>query len=393
MTITPDNNKLSHLNFMLHGTMPKKKEKKGVGGGGPFTDTTNLIPQGSFPAREITLAATDPSLFAGEFPPEETPIDGPQYLHRHPISCDLDATDEQLARLGLIVPAEAPPKSHEYTIDTDDEDDRHDSSSSSGGSASILIKTRLGASPDRMHSAQNHKFRKVFKFGKCDDPSTTPLNTVTENEEVGPTEKTTISDESLTTAATDSMQTISDKTKGKQKFPYPDDLHTSIPTKFITAKPRLSPMEYARTYYLAKEKFDEDGEECPLPRPEAYWAWTENHDKFVCIPKIPDGINRACFVTKLDEPAPDGGPRYIHTEFPSLRAVKPPRENKIRRAISNADLGLSRLREIATGSKNKLFGRAKAQTDEIDESETPVLPHIDVGGSRLSVGMFAIIRD
>ena len=362
--------------------MPTKKK----GRGGPSTEPTTLISQGIISAREIFPAETDPSRFAGVFPPENSPNKGPQSIHRHPLCDEIDATDEQFALIGMIIRDEAPPKNHEYTIDSDEEDDTP-SSSSTGGT--LKKKNRLGATPERMHSAQNQKARNRAKYGRFDDLSTTLLNTVAEDEEFGPDEKTTTFDKSLAKVSTDSPKTMSDKAKGKQKLPYPDDLHTTIPLKFVTAVPRLNSMEYARFYYVEKKRYDEEGEECPLPRPELYFAHTENCDKFLLIPKIPAIINRDCIATN-----PDGGPRYIHTELPALRP-KAAKESKLRKTISNADLAMGRIRGLATDGKNKLLGRRKAQSQEKPvECPMPVLPPINVGGCRLSVGsMYAIDRD
>lgn len=352
--------------------MIKKKDKKGLGGPPTSSTIALLIPKGSFPAREITPSATNPALFAGEAPQEDNDNGSPRTFHRHPLSFDFGASDEELARLGLIVPNEAPPKNHGYTIDSDEED--------SDPSSPIAITQAGGAS----HSALNQKSRKGHKSSNLDDLPSTPLNTVPEDEDPGTADKT---DSPLST------KTLPEKAKGKQRLPYPADLHNSIFEKFITAQPRLSPAEYSRVYYVEKAKCDKEGVPCPLPPPELYWAWTENYDKFVCIPKIPKTIKNTPLVTKLDSSTfGNNGAKYIHSEIPSLRP-KGSNDKKPRKIAGKPGFGLSRLAKLTTGSTTKLFKRAKTQAEEEEKKPevrmTPILPAIDVGSTRLSVGMFA----
>ncbi|CAM1509133.1 Fc.00g028720.m01.CDS01 [Cosmosporella sp. VM-42] len=62
--------------------------------------------------------------------------------------------------------------------------------------------------------------------------------------------------------------------------------------KHRLAKPRLSPMEYTRLYLVEKALSDREERPCELPRPEKMWYWTPHWEKFLIIPKIPDGIQR-----------------------------------------------------------------------------------------------------
>ena len=351
----------------------------------PAQDTdASLIPQGSAPARELMPSATDLSRFAGVLPTEEPTNDTPQSFHRHPISDELDIADEELARLGLIIPAEVPPSPHEYTVDSDEEEGDSRIPSSSGGSSLGNKKNRGGA---ELHSALNQKRRKGSKHGKSDELPSTPLNTVAEVEEAGPFKRKSTHESSLVktpTTATDP----SEQSKSKQKSPYPENLHSLIPLRFVTATPRLSPMEYTRLYYTEKAKCDEEGTECFLLAPEAYWAWTENYDKFLCVPRMPRAINRKCFGANLE-----GAPKYVHTEIPTLRRLPKSNDKRVRKAVSHSDFGWARLTKLATGSRNRLFKRAKEQAEAETQRvscKTPVLPPINVGGSRLSVGYFAI---
>lgn len=340
-----------------------EKEKKDSG---PSTDSTiaSLIPKGTVPARELTPSETNPALFAGETSPEGKDSEAPRTFHRHPLSYDLDVTDWELARHGLILPAEAPPKDHGYIIDSDEEDVQ-------SGSQNVL-KKRGGSNS---HSALNQKWRKASKFGNFDIPPT-PLDTVAEDEAADKSDSLV------------SNKPLSEKAKGKKKAPYPDDLDTSFFTKFIVAEPRLAPLEYSRIYYVEKAKCDAEGIPCPLPPPEVYWAWTENYDRFLCIPKVPDTINRTPLVTKLnDSGSGSNGGKYIHTEIPTLR-----RKGSRTDLRKMADFGLARLAKLATASTGKLLKRTKSQPEEEKPlmRMTPVLPNIDVGGTRLSIGTFAI---
>jgi hypothetical protein len=58
------------------------------------------------------------------------------------------------------------------------------------------------------------------------------------------------------------------------------------------AKPRVSPMEYARMYLIEKSLAERENRECRLPRYDTEWFWTQNHEKFLIIPRIPDNIRR-----------------------------------------------------------------------------------------------------
>ncbi|TQN66585.1 hypothetical protein CSHISOI_08850, partial [Colletotrichum shisoi] len=64
------------------------------------------------------------------------------------------------------------------------------------------------------------------------------------------------------------------------------------PPKFRLAPPRLSPMEYARQYLLAKTKADKEGAECNISKPILIWVWTEDYREFLLLPHIPKGIQR-----------------------------------------------------------------------------------------------------
>ncbi|RGP72680.1 hypothetical protein FLONG3_6688 [Fusarium longipes] len=58
------------------------------------------------------------------------------------------------------------------------------------------------------------------------------------------------------------------------------------------AKPRISPMEYARTYLLEKSLASRESRQCELPRPDIQWHWTPRFKKFLIIPRIPKNIRR-----------------------------------------------------------------------------------------------------
>ncbi|WYZ43276.1 hypothetical protein EsH8_VI_000975 [Colletotrichum jinshuiense] len=64
------------------------------------------------------------------------------------------------------------------------------------------------------------------------------------------------------------------------------------PPEFRLAPPRLSPMEYARQYLIAKAKADRQGDECLVRKPEITWAWTEHYKEFLLLPHIPEGVQR-----------------------------------------------------------------------------------------------------
>ncbi|KAJ0166605.1 hypothetical protein CTA2_6597 [Colletotrichum tanaceti] len=64
------------------------------------------------------------------------------------------------------------------------------------------------------------------------------------------------------------------------------------PPKFRLAPPRLSPMEYARQYFLAKTKAEKENAECTVSKPILIWVWTEDYREFLLLPRIPKGIQR-----------------------------------------------------------------------------------------------------
>ncbi|KAH6997208.1 hypothetical protein EDB80DRAFT_585506 [Ilyonectria destructans] len=62
--------------------------------------------------------------------------------------------------------------------------------------------------------------------------------------------------------------------------------------KYELAKPRLSPMEYARLYLVEKALSDRENRPCELPKPKGVRYWTPRWEKFLIIPRIPDVIRR-----------------------------------------------------------------------------------------------------
>lgn len=64
------------------------------------------------------------------------------------------------------------------------------------------------------------------------------------------------------------------------------------PASFALAPPRISPMEYTRTYLLEKAAAEREGRECQLPPPEQNWHWTRNWEGFLIVPSVPKSINR-----------------------------------------------------------------------------------------------------
>lgn len=334
----------------------------------------NPFHHGAVPGRELTPSTTSLYLFTGDASPPNTQTQ--TTIHRHPLTDELNLTDEQLARLGLIVPAETPTPGYAYTLDSDSEDNRD----SYGSSSSWYLNNRGCISPEQMHSTKHWK---KMMGPRHEDRSSTSLNPVAENEPLAlnPIYHTTTT--SLTSTTHTSAQ--------KRKPTYPEDLHGSI-AKFITATPRLSPMEYARLYYVEKARCDLEGILCPLPQPEAYWAWTENYEKFLCIPKIPSAINRECFVTNLDAShTPSSNGKHTAAEPPTLREHKAHREKSsrtMRKVKSSADFSFSRLAQVASESTSRFFGRGKARSED-RESRAPVLPLMDFGNTELDVDVLA----
>ncbi|KAH8174973.1 hypothetical protein LIA77_06392 [Sarocladium implicatum] len=63
--------------------------------------------------------------------------------------------------------------------------------------------------------------------------------------------------------------------------------HPLIKDKFSLAKPRLSPMEYARMYFLERAMAEREGRECQLVAPGKQWLWSPYLEKFLILPRIP----------------------------------------------------------------------------------------------------------
>lgn len=61
---------------------------------------------------------------------------------------------------------------------------------------------------------------------------------------------------------------------------------------FRLAPPRLSAMEYARKYFLEKASAEREGRSCEITPPISIAFYTEHHEKFIILPKIPPGIPR-----------------------------------------------------------------------------------------------------
>lgn len=62
--------------------------------------------------------------------------------------------------------------------------------------------------------------------------------------------------------------------------------------KYILAKPRLSPMEYARMHLVEKSLSSREGRSCELPAPKKLWFWTPRWEKFLILPALPPNIKR-----------------------------------------------------------------------------------------------------
>ncbi|EFQ34132.1 uncharacterized protein GLRG_09276 [Colletotrichum graminicola M1.001] len=79
------------------------------------------------------------------------------------------------------------------------------------------------------------------------------------------------------------------------------------PPKFRLASPRLSPMEYARQYLIAKARADKEGVECAMSKPALVWTWTAEYKEFLLLPHIPKGIQRGFL--------PDNGKDWKKSDF------------------------------------------------------------------------------
>ncbi|GKT71907.1 hypothetical protein ColTof4_04330 [Colletotrichum tofieldiae] len=69
--------------------------------------------------------------------------------------------------------------------------------------------------------------------------------------------------------------------------------NNEAPPKFRLAPPRLSPMEYARQYLIAKAKADKEDGGCTVCKPTLIWTWTEGYKEFLLLPRIPKGVQRS----------------------------------------------------------------------------------------------------
>lgn len=58
------------------------------------------------------------------------------------------------------------------------------------------------------------------------------------------------------------------------------------------APPRLSPMEYLRMYLVDKAVAEREGRETEMQRPSLKRVYSENHEKFFILPRIPSAVSR-----------------------------------------------------------------------------------------------------
>ncbi|KAK1579398.1 uncharacterized protein LY79DRAFT_522745 [Colletotrichum navitas] len=79
------------------------------------------------------------------------------------------------------------------------------------------------------------------------------------------------------------------------------------PPKFRLASPRLSPMEYARQYLIAKARADKEGVKCAMSKPALVWTWTAEYKEFLLLPHIPKDIQRSFL--------PDNGKDWKKSDF------------------------------------------------------------------------------
>ncbi|OHE95077.1 hypothetical protein CORC01_09601 [Colletotrichum orchidophilum] len=85
--------------------------------------------------------------------------------------------------------------------------------------------------------------------------------------------------------------------------------NNEAPPEFWLAPPRLSPMEYARQYLIAKANADREQMDCTVRKPGSIWAWTEDFKEFLLLPQLPAGLERNFLPTdgkhwKLSKMAP-----------------------------------------------------------------------------------------
>lgn len=93
--------------------------------------------------------------------------------------------------------------------------------------------------------------------------------------------------------------------------------------EFGVAKPRLSPMEYARMYLVNKAQNEHQNRDPELPPPEKKWFWTPGWEKFLIIPRIPSVIKRDQRTYSLTDVEVDDGNSLTHTSLSSSPVACP----------------------------------------------------------------------
>ncbi|SPO04417.1 uncharacterized protein DNG_07102 [Cephalotrichum gorgonifer] len=357
------------------------------------------------PRAYIVRNTTNPYEFIDDPIPEApSSADATTVLHRHPLADNIGLDDVELTRRGLILESQVPSKTEmpsqdtAYDIETDQSNDNRDSSTSSGS----WRKGRDRTTPEGMHSSMYQQKKRVV-WWRDEKRTSTPLGSVVEEPDVtedrpSPSYGQAYMSGAITTNdstnqfATEGAKTpinalkpVASAVEVRSAKPDPEPEAAYV----VPPRPRLSPIEYARIYYIELARCEREGIECYLPAPETYWAWTEDYEKFVVLPRLPRGINTDNLPPNSSGSQTEPGIKKQATRV-FEQTYPEPRESRLRKSVSHTELAWSRLTKFAAGTRSMLFNRGRSgDTVDVPACGAPVLLLMDFGRVDLAANVFA----
>ncbi|KAJ6441135.1 cytochrome P450 312a1 [Purpureocillium lavendulum] len=301
------------------------------------------------PGRELSASKTDGAAFAGDLtaPPILTYPDdlSTTEFDQHPLAREMNLSSAEKARLGLIIPKQIPSRDFKNKLDSDDEPTDEDrvagkavqKSPSKGlrafrrftGSKSDAPPVPpLPPIPESLKSTLTTKsLAKLFERRKLRNDLEEPEAVATSTASSGhkhatlsaafgrsggrPALKAKFSNPELRVSAgsgashkassSGSSGPLTPASSRSPSWPAHPSIDEQVetyakveksPASFALVPPRISPMEYTRTYLLEKAAAQREGRACELPAPEQAWHWTPNWESFLIVPSIPKSINR-----------------------------------------------------------------------------------------------------
>ncbi|KAH7146396.1 hypothetical protein EDB81DRAFT_883816 [Dactylonectria macrodidyma] len=366
------------------------------------------------PGREISPAKTDCAAFTRDkveppvlcYPKDLSETD----FCQHPLAKELDLSPLEMSILGLLIPQEV---------------NKNENVASSNSKASKRSKRSKGAKrlrklmrrqakkeeippvpplpPIEEIAAKSAKFIKKMQSRSNPDDPTLPEELSTKQPpakkdasgtlKLGkknrrPAMKVQISDPGhvpetgtrnlCARPQSDMIPIVTDGKDVPKRFSHPRD---GPKMKYELAKPRLSPMEYARMYLIEKALAERENRPCELPRMKEARYWSPRWDKFLIIPRIPhiirrdlgvgggnnggstlsltnpefyDSDNESVITVKVDAPASAYPRLSLHLDdLPDLSPLMDLHYDNVSDAISSLNTGLPEVETEATAQSDE----------------------------------------